>query len=187
MHVYDFDDTIYKGDSTARFYVFCLLHRPAMLLALPRQGWAFLRWRTGRTDKTEFKEIFYSCFMHAGDVPDLVTRFWKKNKARIYPWYLAQQREDDVIISASPEFLLAPICRQLGIQHLIASQVEIPSGRYTGKNCYGEEKVPRFLEQFSREKITAFYSDSLSDTPMALLAPQAFLVTKGQLQPWPQE
>ncbi len=45
------------------------------------------------------------------------------------------RKEDDVIISASPEFLLRPICNRLGIRHLIASRVDARSGAYDGQNC----------------------------------------------------
>ena len=60
--------------------------------------------------------------------------------------------DSDLIISASPEFLLKPICGILGIKHLIASKVSPVDGKYTGKNCHGKEKVRRF-KQLYNEKI----------------------------------
>ena len=39
MNVYDFDNTILRGDSTALFYLYCLRRTPRMLLRLP--GLAF--------------------------------------------------------------------------------------------------------------------------------------------------
>ena len=38
MNVYDFDDTIMRGDSTARFYVYCMIHYPKMWLDIPGQA-----------------------------------------------------------------------------------------------------------------------------------------------------
>ena len=38
MNVYDFDNTILRGDSTARFFAYCLLHRPKMWLDVPAQA-----------------------------------------------------------------------------------------------------------------------------------------------------
>ena len=109
--------------------------------------------------------------------------FWDENAEHIKEWYLLQQREDDVVISASPEFLLRPICRRLGIHYLLASVVDKRTGMYYGLNCYGEEKVRRFRQTFDGE-IDAFYSDSFSDAPLANLAKRAYLVDGDQILPW---
>ena len=36
MNVYDFDNTIYKGDSTADFFIFCLRKHPKIVLVFPK-------------------------------------------------------------------------------------------------------------------------------------------------------
>ena len=100
-------------------------------------------------------------------------------------WYQAQRREDDVIVSASPEFLLAPIAAQLGAR-LIASRVDPFTGQYDGENCHGAEKVRRFQAEFGAAQPDAFYSDSLSDAPMARLATRAYLVRGERVLPWPE-
>ena len=38
MNVYDFDNTILRGDSTARFFAYCLSHYPKMWLDIPAQA-----------------------------------------------------------------------------------------------------------------------------------------------------
>ena len=102
----------------------------------------------------------------------------------IKSFYLKQKNYDDVIISASPTFLLEPICRRLNITYLIASKVDKHTGKYTGINCYGSEKVRRFKEIFPNQSIDNFYSDSLSDAPIAKLAKHAFLVSKKHIKNW---
>ena len=62
MNVYDFDKTIYDGDSTVDFYFFCLKQTPKMLKYLPYQGFSFIKYLFGFIDKTHFKEKFFSCF-----------------------------------------------------------------------------------------------------------------------------
>ena len=115
----------------------------------------------------------------------LVQDFWRSHLKNIKSWYIEKtQREDDVIISASPEFLLQPACEQLGIKHLMASRVDPHTGIYTGINCWGEEKVCRFYERFGKVPIETFYSDSLSDTPLARLADTAWIVRGDELIPW---
>ena len=91
---------------------------------------------------------------------------------------------DDLVVSASPEFLLAPACRRLGIRPPIASRVDARTGRYTGLNCKGAEKVSRFREQYPDAEIGQFYSDSRSDAPLAHLARRAFLVRGDSYTSW---
>jgi len=111
--------------------------------------------------------------------------FWENNASwMLKPWYLAQKKPDDIIISASPVFLLEPICRQLGVR-LISTGVHPEKGRVQGFTCRGAEKVRRLREEYGDIEIGNFYSDSLSDTPLAELAKKAWLVTGDKIEPWP--
>ncbi|MCQ2513808.1 MAG: HAD-IB family phosphatase [Ruminococcus sp.] len=185
MNSYDFDKTIYDGDSTADFYIFSMKkHRKIVTLfpSLLSSAMNFYIFKNGT--KTEFKEVMYRFLQYCNTKED-VEEFWKLNEHKIKKFYLTQQKPDDVIISASPEFLLAPICKKLGIKYLIASRVNKKSGKYTGLNCHGEEKVKRFYEIFDKNTVVEeFYSDSYSDTPMAKIAQKAFLVKGEKLSDW---
>ncbi len=110
--------------------------------------------------------------------------FWEKNIHKVKAFYKTQQKDDDVIISASPEFFLEPACKRLGIRHLIASPVDAKTGKHTGENCHGEEKVRRFRALFPDATVEEFYSDSYSDTPMAKLAEKAYLVKGDKITEW---
>lgn len=185
MNVYDFDQTIYHGDSTVDFYFYCMRHKPLMLRSVPGTGVAFALYQAKIWNKTQFKQQMYRFLTALGDTEQVVHAFWESHIGNIKTWYIEKtQREDDVIISASPEFLLQPACEQLGIRHLMASRVDPHTGRYTGINCWGEEKVRRFREVFGEASIETFYSDSLSDTPLARLADTAWIVRGDQLIPW---
>ncbi|MBR6523011.1 MAG: haloacid dehalogenase-like hydrolase [Clostridia bacterium] len=174
MNVYDFDETIYHGDSTRDFYFFCLKNYPQVAKYLPMQGWYAIWFGLKVMPKTQFKEKFYSFLKTIPDIDGAVEVFWRSHEKNLKEWYIAQKKDDDLIISASPEFLLAPICGKLGIK-VIASRVDKKSGKTEGENCWGEEKVKRFNAAGGGE-IDEFYSDSYSDTPLALLAKKAFLV-----------
>ncbi len=184
MNVYDFDETIYDGDSTRDFYFFCLKKYPRICLELPRQGWHFLLFVCGMHSKTAFKERFYRFFRRIPDMRNAVEAFWEQNYSKIKPWYLEQKQPDDVIISASPAFLLEIPCKKLGIPAPIASLVDMHTGAYTGENCYGEEKPPRFAALHPVAEIEAFFSDSLSDTPMAKLTGKSYIVRGNERIPW---
>lgn len=185
MNVYDFDQTIYHGDSTVDFYFYCLRRRPWMAYSWPGTAVSFALYQAKIFNKTQFKRQMYQFLRAVGNTEQLVADFWRTHLKNIKPWYIKKtQRADDVIISASPEFLLKPACEQLGIQHLMASRVDPHTGKYTGVNCWGEEKVRRFYEMFGKVPIETFYSDSLSDTPLARLADTAWIVRGNDLIPW---
>ena len=164
MNIYDFDGTIRKGDSSVNFYFFCLSRRPYLLLLLPFQGIAALLWAVKAIDITAFKQAFYVYFRFI-NAEKLVAGYWKKDSKKIYPWFFQRHTDNDVVISASPEFLLAPICSYLGVKTLIASKVDPRTGRYAGKNCSGEEKRLRFLEVFPDTDVINSYYDKDSDLP----------------------
>jgi len=184
MNVFDFDKTIYDGDSTADFFFFCLTGYKKVYRHIPRITANALKYKTGKMTKTAFKEDMYSFLSEIDDIDKAVERFWELNRGNLKSWYLDMKREDDLIISASPEFLLRPVCDFYGIKHLIASRVDKRTGKYTGINCDGEEKVRRFKEIYKNAEINEFYSDSESDAPLAELAFNALKVKGDTIMPW---
>lgn len=87
------------------------------------------------------------------------------------------------VVSASAENWVKPWCDQLGLICL-ATRLEVKEGLITGKisgrNCYGDEKVCRIKEHFdvsSFDNIIA-YGDSSGDKEMLELAHQ------GYFKPW---
>ena len=183
MNVYDFDNTILRGDSTARFFAYCLLRTPRMWLDAPGQILNGLLFLAQARKKQVFKQRMLR-FLRWIDLQSVLPAFWEKNLSRVKPFYGTAHREDDVVISASPEFLIRPACAHLGISHVMGSPVDPRSGIFRGPNCHGEEKVRRFREAFPQGKIDAFYSDSHSDDPLARLAQRAILVKGDKLLPW---
>lgn len=131
MNVYDFDNTILRGDSTARFFAWCLLRAPRMWLDAPGQIGNAVLFLLKKREKQAFKERMLS-FLSRVDVDRELERFWNKNLARVKPFYREKHREDDVVISASPEFLIRPACAQLGIRHVLGSPVDKYTGRFSG-------------------------------------------------------
>jgi HAD superfamily phosphoserine phosphatase-like hydrolase len=183
MNVYDFDNTIYKGDSTRDFYFYCLKKHPVIALYLPVQGFFAIPFALHLLEKTKFKEKFYGFFKFIPDIDEDVKSFWIEKEKNIKDFYYDIHRSDDLIISASPQFLLSPICEKLDVK-LMASRVDKKSGKYSGLNCYGEEKVRRFCEKFKESDIEDFYSDSLSDTPLAKMAKRSFIVKGDDIKKW---
>lgn len=185
MNVYDFDGTIYGGDSTIDFYLYCLRKHPRIFVYVFWQAFGIFLGAVGRMDSTAKKERFFSFLNGLQDVEELVESFWNVRQSKIGNWYWDRKQKTDLIISASPEFLLAPICSRLDIQPPIATRINPQNGKIDGRNCKGKEKVQRFLEQFPEGTIRQFYSDSMTDAPLAEMAETAFFVSKNRILPWP--
>lgn len=186
MNVYDFDNTIYREDSTANFVCWLWIHRPKTLLSLPRTIVYGILYGLHVVPKLTFKENLYHMFVYVDDMDRCVDTFVNTHMNHIKSFYKAQQKEDDVIISASPLFTIEAFCKKLGIRYVMATIVDQDTGKHTGINCHGEEKVRRFYEKFPNGKIDNFYSDSLSDTPLANISKHAYLVKGNQIMPWPE-
>ena len=186
LTVYDFDKTIYRKDSSVAFYLWCVKHYPRIARRWPRLIRDAIEYKTKRITKHIFMERLYQ-YLH--DVPDIqaeVDRFWDEHEDDMHIWYKRQWHMDDVIISASPDFLVRPIACRLGVRNVLASPLNPATGLYEGERCHGEGKIRAFRAAFPKAHITAFYSDSLSDPPMALIAQKAYLVTGERLTEWPK-
>lgn len=184
MNVYDFDNTLLRGDSTARFFAYCMRHYPKMWLDIPGQAVNGLLFILKLRPKQAFKQRMLGFLKYIDDVDAAVANFWKQNYCRIKSFYDHARREGDVVISASPEFLIRPACERLGIRHIMGSPVDKHTGAFFGPNCHGEEKLRRFYAAFPDGRIQDFYSDSHSDDPLANIAQSAVLVKGNRLLPW---
>jgi phosphatidylglycerophosphatase C len=81
-----------------------------------------------------------------------------------------------VIVTASPEEIVAPFARRLGAARLIGTRLRFdPSGRVDGgfetANCRGPEKVARLKAVYGQEvHLAAAYGDTSGDREMLALA-----------------
>lgn len=81
-----------------------------------------------------------------------------------------------LVITSTNRFIVEPICQSLGIDEIIATDLEIIDNKYTGKiqgtPSYQEGKVVRFRQWLKEQKESHhgsfFYSDSINDMPMLL-------------------
>ncbi|MCL2299825.1 MAG: haloacid dehalogenase-like hydrolase [Firmicutes bacterium] len=185
-NVYDFDKTIVYPDGGATFFFFCLRRHPALLRFLPGQILALLRFVMRHGREAPFKAEYYRYLRGLRDWREDVRVFWETQSAKLLkPWYLAQLRPDDIIVSCSAEFFLRPLCERLGVR-VVGTLVDTETGLLEGYSCYGPEKLRRLREAFEGLEIGGFYSDSLSDAPLAALARQAWLVKGDKVTPWPE-
>ena len=179
MNIYDFDGTIHRGDSSFAFYRYCLLRRPYIVLLLPFQLFGALLYMLKLTDLVGMKEHFYLYFRWI-DAEKMAQEFWKQDIPKnIYPWFSEYRSEDEVLVSASPEFFLRYACETLGIKHIIASKIDPETGKALGPNITGEEKKRQFLAAFpGAEPENSFY-DRSKDLYVSNLARHRYKVIRG--------
>lgn len=187
INVYDFDQTIYQGDCARDFFKYCLFHYPLKVSKVfPLMSVSFLRYKLNKIERYKLLESIYQYLLYL-DVDNfelLVNEFWDKHQHKVYNWYFKQKKVDDLIISASPSFLIGNICQRLNLNYIAAS-LDINSGKYVGDgSCYGKDKVRLFKKYYPEVEINEFYSDSYSDQPLALLAKKAFMVKNGCVREW---
>lgn len=183
---YDFDGTIYDGDCSIDFFLFCLRRYPKCALNIPYFMIGILKYKTGKCNKKVLKENFFGYLKYIPDINECIIDFWSLHKKKIKLFYQQCDHRQDIIISASPEFLLEPICNELQVNRLIASQVNKKTGEFKGENCYGEEKVNRLKKSFYGEQyiLSEVYSDSLTDLPLARCGIEAYFVSKNKIERW---
>ena len=185
MNVYDFDRTIYRKDSEVDFFFYELRKHPGLLRYLPKQCVGFAKYFLKIIDKTAMKSNFYCYLKGVKDIDSEVSEFWDIHQDNIHSWYPSRHRDDDIVITASPEFLVSEGCRRLGISVCLGTPVVKLEGYIDGLNCHDMEKVRRFIEAgYDPSKVEDFYSDSYSDQPLRDIAERGFLVKGEKLQDW---
>lgn len=79
-----------------------------------------------------------------------------------------------VVLSASTPYATGPLARELGIEHVLCTVLEIKDGKFTGRYeeplCYGKGKYT-IAERWANAhgfdvNDSTFYTDSISDLPM---------------------
>jgi phosphatidylglycerophosphatase C len=104
-----------------------------------------------------------------------IWRRWQQRGARM------------VIVTASPELIVAPFARGLGVDRLIGSGLAFDHddrviGTLAGPNCRGPEKVRRLREEFGDDlELAAAYGDTSGDREMLQIAHEkGYRVFKGR-------
>lgn len=182
LKVYDFDKTIYAGDSMFDFYVFNLKKQPSLIRYLASQTYHSGLFLVGLEERTKAKTNFFKYISSIKDIDTRVNEFWNKNYSKLRSWYVEKDHTNDVILTASPDFLIKPVADRLGVYRLIATQMDSKTARIVGKNCYGQEKVSRLKLELPGYVIDEAYGDRHSDLPVLRLAKNAYLVTGNRVE-----
>lgn len=96
-----------------------------------------------------------------------------RQSARIAIWEQLQKCNRVFIVSASIYNWIKPFASDLGIRDILSTEIEVDgegclTGFFSNKNCYGQEKVVRLLEQIPdlENNYLIVYGDSKGDSQL---------------------
>ena len=180
MNIYDFDDTIFDGDSSVVFIKYSLVRHPIIVIwSIIKSFKEIFKYLFKKSNIGQIKSVLFSFVKYIDNLDEYMDEYVLKHQKRIKKFYLEQKKDDDVVISASFDFIVRHFCEKLGIKEIIATKYDTKKGCIIGNNCKGKEKIVRFNKIFKNKKVNEAYSDSLSDIPMFEIAKKAYLV-KGE-------
>ena len=175
MNVYDFDGTIFYSDCSIGFALWCMKRHPKLLFTfLPGMIKTLIQHKMGKIPNFLLQRKMFSYLTMIDDFDVQIEKYWDKYESRISAWYLAQKKPDDLIISASPDCIIGPIAKRLGVNYM-ATEYDREYGIFMNNLMYAREKA-KYMIDHGFPVIDHFYSDSLADTPLALCAEKAYLI-----------
>lgn len=180
MNAYDFDNTIYKGESIFDFFKFCLTKDIKLYLYFPKVLFRLIEYKLNllSIDKLyKTAEDIVNDFMKRKKykVDELVSEFWNKNHRKLKPQFLKMLKGQDLIITGCPNFLINYIKDELKVENIICTEYDIKKNKIEFI-CLGENKVKAFDKKFKNKQIEKFYTDSLSDIPFMKRAKEVYFV-----------
>lgn len=199
--MYDMDRTITRSGTYSGFLMHVARRRQQWrLMLLPLVGLAGAAYSLHLIDRSRLKAINLRLlvgkrFRHA-EIAPLAESYADKVVSRgLHPAALEQIAADReagyrlLLATASFHLYVDAIARRLGIDDVLATQLDGPDGadhihaRIAGANCYGEAKFARISDWLAANDITRdqthvrAYSDHVSDHPMLHFADEAVATT----------
>lgn len=189
---FDFDGTLTRSDTFMPFLHHCAGWRyyPKLLLVAPVLAGYLTKLVANDVAKeavltaflrgcTETRLEKAACTFVAQELP---RRLLSEGMQKLHEHQ--QQGHYCILVSASPELYLTEWARQQGFDGILGTRLAVSDGRLTGKlsgrNCFGEEKVVRIETEYGQDcwRDSFAYSDSVTDMPLLKRAANGFLWKK---------
>ena len=185
MNAFDFDNTLYHGESAVDFALFLIRYNKRIILLLPRIFRNLLKYKLCLAKKDQIQEEL-NHYLPAvlPDKPELdrvVRQFWSLHQHRLDKRLIRRIRPEDAIISACPDFLIRPLMNRLHTSTLICTEVDTEQKQVIFLN-FSSQKVIRFRERYGERNIHAFFTDSFNDKAMMDISERVYLVKKGAVR-----
>lgn len=181
MKVFDFDNTIYDGESVVDFFLFAMKKKHELIKYLPLMIYTATLYKIGILSIDKLYELSSKMsnviIKNKEDAEAFIREFWNGNQTKLKKEYLSIISEKDVIISASPRMLLEGIQDKLKTKNVICSEFNIETGKFEFL-CFGPNKLIAFKKRFPNATIDEFYTDSKNDKPLMTISKNVHIVKK---------
>jgi HAD superfamily hydrolase (TIGR01490 family) len=183
--IFDLDNTILNGDSDYSWINFLINENYVDKHEYEKRNQYFYdQYYEGNLDYDEWAEFALSTIKGKTpfDLEELLSKFLStviEPMINIYALRLLHNHHHDndimLLASATNSVLVEPIARRLGFENIVATEVEIIDGVYTGKvygrPALGQGKLTKVEEWAAQNNIkdfkdAIFYSDSINDLPL---------------------
>lgn len=196
--LFDFDDTLCRGDSVVPFLLYAVKRGAAPWWQVPKAmlGYLMQRFRPQAIRKAKALTFSFIKGRKQEELDDLCRDFWRQILLpRLFDdtfatlWQLKSEGYTILVVSASCQVYMRLLPEFLPVDAVLSTVCETKDGCYTGvigPNCRGEEKpirIAAWLAANSMEMDSAAslaYGDSASDIPMLRLAATPMLVNPGR-------
>ena len=195
LAIFDLDNTILNGDSDYSWINFLIDIGYVNKDEYEKKNQYFYdKYYEGKLDYDEWAEFALSTIKgkRPEEIENLLNKFLSsviEPMINIYALRLLHNHyhNNDVMLlaSATNSVIVNPIAKRLGFENIVATEVEIVNGVYSGKfqntPALGEGKLQKVREwmrknDFNDFKNTTFYSDSINDFPLLAAVNKAVAV-----------
>ena len=187
LAIFDLDNTILNGDSDYSWINFLIDIGYVNKDEYEKKNQYFYdKYYEGKLDYDEWAEFALSTIKgkRPEEIENLLNKFLSsviEPMINVYALRLLHNHyhNNDVMLlaSATNSVIVNPIAKRLGFENIVATEVELVDGVYTGKikgiPALGEGKLKKVREwmlsnNFDDFKNATFYSDSMNDFPLLL-------------------
>ena len=196
LALFDFDGTLCKKDSFTGFIFYALSKRHIVKQGLKLLPWIQAYYLNFYPAHAMRPKLFYGMFKDTDytEIQKIAEEYAQHLIQELDPKFIQQLQlhqalgHDVVLVSASIDLYLKPLCQLLGID-LICTETEVRESRLTGHyqsaDCSRMEKKKRISQQYPIAEYAYIYAyvNSEEDLEMFSLAQYTYMVGRDQKLP----
>jgi phosphoserine phosphatase len=189
MKVFDFDSTIYRGESPVDFTFFMIRHNKKIIRYVPRILFCLASYKLHLIKKEKLESLSNEFIEKVLDDPDslneFVSQFWATHARKLNPDIVKLIDSGDVIITASPSFLINGVSDLINTKHILGTEIDLKQKKLIWYN-FGDNKVDRYRSIYGYRQIDAFYTDSFYDEYLMGISREVYIVRHGIVHKLPK-
>lgn len=184
MKVFDFDNTLYHGESAVDLALYMIRNNKRIIKYLPSIFINLIKYKLCMVEKKKMvyaiNDFLRNALRDKEELFGAINGFWQKNSCKLDKNMLKKINKDDVIITAGPDFLINGIRELLGTDNIICSRIDSDKMKVKYLN-FGDNKVKQYKAVYGDKQIDCFYTDSYNDKALMDISDKVYIVKKGKL------